>query len=84
MILTLALIILSAAILIAFIRLLMGPSGFDRLLAADTLTIITTGLIVLLAYYFSRPVYMDVSLVYALLGFVGVVTVARFLAGGLK
>jgi len=84
MILSAALIILALAILIAFIRLLRGPSSFDRLLAADTLTIITTGLIVLLAYLLARPVYMDVSLVYALLGFVGVVTVARYIGGGLS
>lgn len=84
MILLISLGILAAAILIAFIRLLKGPTGFDRLLAADTITIITTGLIVLLAYFLARPVYMDVSLVYALLGFVGVVTIARFLGGGLR
>ena len=77
----LSLVLISLAILIALIRLLKGPTSFDRLLASDTLAIITTGLIVLLAYLLDRVIYMDVSLVYALLGFVGVVVVARYLGG---
>lgn len=77
----LALVLLSLAILIALIRLLKGPTSFDRLLASDALTIITTGLIVLVSYILDRALYMDVSLVYALLGYVGVVTVARHLGG---
>jgi len=36
---------------------------------------------VLVAYLLDRALYMDVSLVYALLGYVGVVTVARHLGG---
>lgn len=77
----LSLVLISLAILIALIRLLKGPTSFDRLLASDTLAIITTGLIVLVAYLLDRVIYMDVSLVYALLGFVGVVVVARYLGG---
>ena len=77
----LSLVLISLAILIALIRLLKGPTSFDRLLASDTLAIITTGLIVLVAYLLDRVIYMDVSFVYALLGFVGVVVVARYLGG---
>ncbi|HDQ14665.1 MAG TPA: cation:proton antiporter [Sediminispirochaeta sp.] len=76
-----SLVFLSLAILFSLIRLLKGPTSFDRLLASDTLAIITSGLIVLVAYLLERVIYMDVSLVYALLGFVGVVVVARFLGG---
>jgi multicomponent Na+:H+ antiporter subunit F len=76
-----ALVLLALAILIALIRLLKGPTSFDRLLAADALAIITTSLIVLVSYIFGRALYMDVALVYALLGYVGVVTVARHLGG---
>lgn len=72
------------AVILGFIRLIMGPTTPDRLVAADTLTTITTGVIVLIALFATRVIYLDVSLVYAVLGFVGVVAVARYLEGGMK
>ncbi|MCF7929608.1 MAG: sodium:proton antiporter [Spirochaetales bacterium] len=82
MTLTIALVLIGAAVALTLIRLLIGPTGFDRLVAADTMAVITTALIVLLAHLFERSIYMDVALVYALIGFVGVVTLARHLGGG--
>ncbi|RKX93729.1 MAG: cation:proton antiporter [Spirochaetes bacterium] len=83
MILGLSFILIGLAVLFSTLRLLKGPSPFDRLLAADTLAVITTALLVLMASYFSRVIYMDVALVYSVLGFAGVVVIARYLEGGL-
>ena len=83
MILGLSFVLIGLAVLFSTLRLLKGPSTFDRLLAADTLAVITTALLVLMASYFSRVIYMDVALVYSVLGFAGVVVVARYLEGGL-
>ncbi len=83
MILTLSFVLIGLAVLFSLLRLLKGPTVFDRLLAADTLAVITTSLLVLMSLLFSRVIYMDVALVYVVLGFVGVVTVARYLEGGL-
>ena len=71
------------AVLFSFLRLLKGPTSFDRLMAADVLAIITTALLVLMASFYGRAIYMDVALVYTVLGFAGVVVVARYLEGGL-
>ena len=83
MILGISFVLIGLAVLFSTFRLVKGPSTFDRLLAADTLAVITTALLVLIAYYFSRVIYMDVALVYSVLGFAGVVAVARYLEGGL-
>ncbi len=83
MIITISMIFIGLAVLLAFIRLVIGPTSSDRLLAADSITTITTAVIVLVAYLLGRVIYMDVAIVYAVLGFVGVVAVARYLEGGI-
>ena len=83
MIITISLIFIGAAVILGFIRLIAGPTVSDRLLATDTLTTITTAVIVLISLVSLRVIYMDVAIVYAVLGFVGVVTVARYLEGGI-
>lgn len=83
MILTLSFVLIGFAVLFSLLRLLKGPTSFDRLLATDTITLITTALLTLMAVYFSRVIYMDVALVYTVLGFAGVVVVARYFEGGL-
>ena len=83
MILTLSFILIGLAVLFSFLRLLKGPTSFDRLLAADTITLITTAFLALMAVFFGRVIYMDVALVYTVIGFAGVVVIARYLEGGL-
>jgi len=63
------------------IRLLLGPSAADRVVAADTLAVITTAGLVGLAAWFDNPVYLDVALVYGTLAFVGTVAMARAIEG---
>lgn len=72
-----------AAVLIAAVRLVLGPTAADRAVALDSMTVISTSLIVLVALYAARTIYLDVALVYAILSFIGVVAVARYLEGGL-
>ena len=72
-----------AAFLLALYRFLKGPSAADRVVAFDVLTIISVTAIVLIALVAGRGIYLDVALVYALLSFLGVIVVARFLERGL-
>lgn len=71
-----------AAFLLAFYRFIKGPSAADRVVAFDVLTIISITGIVLSALAEGRGIYLDVALVYALLSFLGVIVVARYLEGG--
>jgi multicomponent Na+:H+ antiporter subunit F len=71
------------AILFGVVRLVIGPTQIDRIVAIDMLTIISISLIVLYAHVSARFVYIDVALVYGLLSFLGVLAIARFLEKGL-
>lgn len=80
------LVILSVIVLasiLAVVRGLKGPTPSDRVLALDSLTTITTAALVVLGLYFDRYIYIDVALIYAVLGFVGVLTLGRYMEGGL-
>jgi len=73
----LAFILVGGALILGMWRLFRGPSVPDRVVAADTLAVITTASLVWLASQFDNPIYLDIALVYAALAFVAVVAIAR-------
>ncbi|MCG8429352.1 MAG: monovalent cation/H+ antiporter complex subunit F [Chromatiales bacterium] len=70
------------ALLLALYRFIQGPSDADRVAAFDVLTIISITGIVLVAFIEDRGIYLDVALIYALLSFLGVIAVARYIERG--
>ena len=85
--------ILDIAILIAFlalsvgqifsmIRLVIGPTSGDRILALDTMVINALGIVVVLGIHQGLEVYFEIALLIAMLGFVSTVALARFLLRG--
>jgi len=74
-----AFMLIGASVLLILIRLFLGPTTPDRIVAADTLAVITTASLVWLAGYLANEIYLDIALIYGALAFVGVVTVARVL-----
>jgi len=81
------------AFLLALFRFVKGPSPADRVVAFDVspadrvvafdvMTIVAITGIVLTALVEGRGIYLDVALIYALLSFLGVIVVARYLEGG--
>jgi multicomponent Na+:H+ antiporter subunit F len=78
----LAAAIAGAAFLLALVRFIQGPTSADRIVAFDGLTIVSITGIVLAALAEGRGVYLDVALVYALLSFLGVIVVARYIERG--
>ncbi len=71
------------SIVFAVIRLAIGRTLLDRVVAMDVLTITTISLIAVYAHVADRFVYLDVALVYGLLSFLSVLAVARFMHRGL-
>lgn len=67
------------AILVGVIRLVRGKTLIDRVVAIDTLTVVSISLIALYAQLSGRFAYVDVALVYGLLSFLAVLAVARLL-----
>lgn len=76
-----ALVLLGLALVLALTRLLLGPAAPDRVVASDTLSVITTIGIVGLALVLGNPLYLDVALVYGVLAFVAIVAIARAIEG---
>ena len=68
--------------ILSMVRLLLGPTSGDRILALDTMAINALGLVVVLGIYQGVQIYFEVSLLIAMLGFVSTVALARFLLRG--
>lgn len=79
----LAATLVGIAFLLALYRFFKGPSSADRVVAFDVLTIVSVTAIALVALAEGRGIYLDVALIYALLSFLGVIVVARYLERGL-
>lgn len=62
-------------------RIAKGPSAADRLVAADSLDLITSTALVLYSLYCGRSIYLDVAMVVAVLGFISTVFLSRYLEG---
>ncbi len=67
---------------LSMVRLVLGPTSGDRILALDTMVINALGIVVVLGIHQGVKVYFEVSLLIAMLGFVSTVALARFLLRG--
>jgi len=75
--------LMTIGLVLTMFRFIKGPRSGDRALALDTFSIIITAAMVLLAHIFDRYIYVDVALIYAVLGFVGIIVIARYIEGAL-
>lgn len=77
-----AFIALALGQVLSMVRLVVGPTSGDRILALDTMVINAIGLVVVLGIYQGLEIYFEVSLLIAMLGFVSTVALARFILRG--
>jgi multisubunit Na+/H+ antiporter MnhF subunit len=70
---------LIAAVFLCLIRLARGPTLMDRLLAFDMIAISAMGMLVLLSIQWRSPFYLELILVFSLLGFLNTVAFASYL-----
>ena len=69
-------------IVIAVVRVFMGPGAPTRLVAFDTLnTLVVASLVIVAMMSDNRPFYIDVAIVYALLSYVMTLYVAKYIQG---
>jgi len=73
--------LIGIGMLFAILRLLIGPSAFDRVVGLDTVNVIITALIVFLAFLFNSMLYLDIALAYGILSFLETLVFARYLEG---
>lgn len=79
---TAATIAILVTMAMALARGLLGPTVFDRVLAVNSFGTKTVLLIALLGFLGGRPDFLDISMVYALINFIGTIAVLKFLKFG--
>ena len=72
-------VVVSIAILMTMVMaVLMGPSIYDRVLAANMFGTKTALLLSVVSFLFERSDFLDLALAYALINLVGVLAVLEF------
>ena len=76
------LIAITISMFLCLIRMIIGPSVIDRLLALETLFLNATCLVVVLGIYWVSNNMFEGALLVAMLGFVSTVALARYFTTG--
>ncbi|MDR6819118.1 multicomponent K+:H+ antiporter subunit F [Neorhizobium sp. 2083] len=79
---SIAQLMLAAAMAIASVRMFRGPRAQDRIIGLDTLYINAMLLLVTFGIGTGRVIYFESALVIGMLGFVATVALAKFLMRG--
>jgi multicomponent Na+:H+ antiporter subunit F len=77
-------VLLAVGVLIiaGLLRVWLGPTIFDRLIAVALVSVNGVVIIVLLGFYFERPVFfLDIALGYALLAFLLPIALGKYFEG---
>lgn len=81
-VIAIAFFLVSLALLLSFMRLVMGPDVPDRILALDTLYINSIALLILLGIYLDSALYFEAALLIAVMGFIGTLALSKYLMRG--
>jgi multicomponent Na+:H+ antiporter subunit F len=79
----LAVICLVILMVLASVRLVLGPTAPDRVIALDTVNTLVIASMILLGVVFSEIIFVDVAIVYGLLSFVSTLYIAKYVGGEL-
>lgn len=74
-----ALVLLGLALLLSAVRVILGPSLGDRVLALDLMSLLAMGFVAALALRTGYFIYLDIALGLALLGFLATLALARYI-----
>lgn len=74
-----SLVILTLALVFSLVRIVIGPTLADRVLALDMLTVVAMGFIGAIAVRTALWLYLDIAIALALLGFLATVALARYI-----
>ncbi|MBO1002203.1 Na(+)/H(+) antiporter subunit F1 [Pseudogracilibacillus auburnensis] len=81
-ILTISLILFGVAILITFIRIVIGPTFPDRVIAMDVIGVNLISAMAIVSVLFSTRAFYDVILVLGILAFISTISFSKFLERG--
>ena len=63
---------------LSMVRVIIGPTSEDRMIGLNLVLAQVSAILVVTAVKFNRSIYLDVVLVYAILGFVGILAIATY------
>ena len=67
---------------LAVLRALLGPTVFDRVLAANTVGTLAILLLAVVGFLTGRPEFLDIGILYGLLNLIGTLAVLKFFRYG--
>lgn len=67
-----------AAMVLALVRAVAGPTLYDRVLAGNSFGTKTVLIIGVMGYIMGRPDFLDIALLYALLNFAATIAILKF------
>ncbi len=69
---------LSISLILSLIRIMVGPSLPDRVVALDLVAFLVIGFIATYSISVEQPVFLDAAIVLALIAFLGTLAFARY------
>ena len=77
---SIAFVLISIALILSFIRIVIGPSLADRVIALDLLAVLAMGFIGLRVLTTGQTLYLEIAIALGLVAFVATVFFARLVA----
>lgn len=81
-ILTISLILFGVAIAITFVRILLGPSFPDRVIAMDVIGVNLISAMAIISILYQTKVFLEVILIVGILAFISTIAFSRFMERG--
>jgi len=79
----LTVICLTVLMVFAAVRLVIGPTAPDRVIALDTVNTLVIASMIIFGVIFKEIIFVDVAIVYGLLSFVSTLYIAKYIGGEL-
>ena len=70
---------LAASSLLSLVRVVIGPTVEDRMIGFNLVSAQVLAILILIAVQKSQTIYLDVALVYAILGYIGILAIAKYI-----
>ncbi|OGP92705.1 MAG: cation:proton antiporter [Deltaproteobacteria bacterium RBG_16_48_10] len=75
-------ILITVVIGLSLYRAVVGPGVYNRTAAVNVIGTKTIALLVIMGYYFERPYFFDIALLYAMINFISTLVFAKYLERG--
>lgn len=72
-------LLVGIGILLSLYRMIRGNTNFDRVVSLDVINVCIIGILVVIAVITENELYIDVAIVYSILGFLETIVFAKFL-----